>query len=80
MVYYYLRNHGSVFFIYRDNLRQLIAKRVGQESFVEKLEAVSKHELYTLAAQKPQLRFSSSDTMMFDYEFTSLYKQLESKS
>ena len=68
-----------MFCLGRDSLRQLITKRVGEESFIEKLEGVSKHELYTLAAQKPQLRFSSADTMLFDYEFTSLFKQLESK-
>ncbi|XP_072038320.1 general vesicular transport factor p115-like isoform X2 [Amphiura filiformis] len=63
----------------KESLRQLIAKRVGEESFIEKLEGVSKHELYTQAAQKPQLRFSSPDAMLFDYEFTSLYKHLESQ-
>ena len=58
-------------------MKQLIAKRVGLESFVEKLDLVSKHDLYTLAAQKPQLRFPSPDVMMLDYEFTALFKQLE---
>lgn len=64
----------------RESMRQLIAKRIGVESFVEKLENVMKHESYTLAAQKPQLRFESPDNMLFDYEFTTLFKQLESKS
>ncbi|PIK62515.1 putative general vesicular transport factor [Apostichopus japonicus] len=62
----------------KESMRQLIAKRIGVESFVEKLENVMKHESYTLAAQKPQLRFESPDNMLFDYEFTTLFKQLES--
>ncbi|XP_022085188.1 general vesicular transport factor p115-like [Acanthaster planci] len=61
----------------KENMKQLIVKRVGLESFVEKLDLVSKHELYTLAAQKPQLQFPSPDVMMLDYEFTTLFKQLE---
>ncbi|XP_038060951.1 general vesicular transport factor p115-like [Patiria miniata] len=61
----------------KESMKQLIVKRVGLESFVEKLDLVSKHELYTLAAQKPQLRFPSPDVMMLDYEFTALFKQLE---
>ena len=60
-------------------MQQLIKKRIGLESFVEKLDMVSKHDLYTLAAQKPQLRFPSADVMMVDYEFTALFKQLEGK-
>ncbi|XP_033643717.1 general vesicular transport factor p115-like isoform X2 [Asterias rubens] len=61
----------------KDSMKQLIEKRIGLEAFVEKLDMVSKHEMYTLAAQKPQLRFTSADSMMLDYEFTALFKQLE---
>ena len=61
----------------RESMKQLIEKRIGIEAFVEKLDMVSKHEMYTLAAQKPQLRFASADVMMLDYEFTALFKQLE---
>ena len=64
-------------FFFRDSMKQLIEKRIGLEAFVEKLDMVSKHEMYTLAAQKPQLRFTSADSMMLDYEFTALFKQLE---
>lgn len=60
-------------------MRQLIVKRIGVDSFVEKLDSVMKHESYTLAAQKPQLRFASPNEMLFDYEFTTLFKQLEGK-
>ncbi|XP_071496657.1 general vesicular transport factor p115-like [Diadema antillarum] len=62
----------------KESLQQIIAKRIGVESFIEKLEVVSKHESYTLAAQKPQLRFDAPEKVLFDYEFTTLFKQLES--
>ncbi|XP_063968792.1 general vesicular transport factor p115-like [Lytechinus pictus] len=61
----------------KESLQQLIAKRIGVETFIEKLEAVSKHESYTQAAKKPQLKFDSVDKVLFDYEFTTLFKQLE---
>lgn len=61
----------------KESMRQLIVKRIGVDSFVEKLDSVMKHESYTLAAQKPQLRFASPNEMLFDYEFTTLFKQLE---
>ncbi|XP_033123088.1 general vesicular transport factor p115-like [Anneissia japonica] len=61
----------------KESLRNLISKRIGLESLVEKLESVTKHESYTLAAQKPQLRYSQPEHLLIDYEFTSLYKQLE---
>lgn len=61
----------------REKLKQLIEKRIGKENFIEKLGFISKHELYSRAAQKPQPRFSSPDHMMFDHEFTKLVKELE---
>eukprot|EP00057_Strongylocentrotus_purpuratus_P015392 XP_011669866.1 PREDICTED: general vesicular transport factor p115 [Strongylocentrotus purpuratus] len=61
----------------KESLQQIIAKRIGVETFIEKLEAVSKHESYTQAAKKPQLKFDSIDKVLFDYEFTALFKVLE---
>lgn len=58
-------------------MKQLIEKRIGRENFVEKLGFISKHELYSRAAQKPQPGFSSPEHMMFDHEFTKLVKELE---
>lgn len=62
---------------FREKLKQLIEKRIGRENFIEKLGFISKHELYSRAAQKPQPSFSSPDHMMFDHEFTKLVKELE---
>ncbi|KFR12856.1 General vesicular transport factor p115, partial [Opisthocomus hoazin] len=61
----------------KEKLKQLIEKRIGRENFIEKLGFISKHELYSRAAQKPQPSFSSPDHMMFDHEFTKLVKELE---
>ncbi|XP_069385481.1 general vesicular transport factor p115 isoform X5 [Paralichthys olivaceus] len=61
----------------KDKLKQLIEKRIGKENFVEKLCFITKHELYSRAAQKPQPVFPSPEQMLFDHEFTKLVKDLE---
>lgn len=61
----------------REKLKQLIEKRIGKENFVEKLGFITKHELYSRAAQKPQPIFPSPEQMLFDHEFTKLVKELE---
>uniref|UniRef100_A0A8C2IYM8 General vesicular transport factor p115 n=1 Tax=Cyprinus carpio TaxID=7962 RepID=A0A8C2IYM8_CYPCA len=62
---------------YLKKLKQLIEKRIGKENFVEKLAFITKHELYSRAAQKPQPAFSTPEHMLFDHEFTKLVKELE---
>lgn len=44
---------------------------------MEKLGFITKHELYSRAAQKPQPIFPSPEQMLFDHEFTKLVKELE---
>lgn len=66
--------------VLREKLKQLIEKRIGKENFVEKLGFITKHELYSRAAQKPQPVFPSPEQMLFDHEFTKLVKELEGKS
>ncbi|XP_063740137.1 general vesicular transport factor p115 isoform X1 [Eleginops maclovinus] len=61
----------------KEKLKQLIEKRIGKENFVEKLGFITKHELYSRAAQKPQPVFPSPEQMLFDHEFTKLVKELE---
>ncbi|XP_077160805.1 general vesicular transport factor p115 isoform X2 [Paroedura picta] len=73
-IYY---NDNSLENYQKEKLKQLIEKRIGKENFIEKLGFISKHELYSRAAQKPQPNFSSPDYMMFDHEFTKLVKELE---
>nr|XP_057936781.1 general vesicular transport factor p115 isoform X4 [Doryrhamphus excisus] len=74
-IYY---NDNSLENYTKEKLKQLIEKRIGKENFVEKLGFITKHELYSRAAQKPQPVFPSPEQMLFDHEFTKLVKELES--
>lgn len=73
-IYY---NDNSLENYTKEKLKQLIEKRIGKENFVEKLGFITKHELYSRAAQKPQPVFLSPEQMLFDHEFTKLVKDLE---
>ncbi|XP_026126920.1 general vesicular transport factor p115-like isoform X7 [Carassius auratus] len=73
-IYY---NDNSLENYTKEKLKQLIEKRIGKENFVEKLGFITKHELYSRAAQKPQPIFSAPEHMLFDHEFTKLIKELE---
>lgn len=73
-IYY---NDNSLENYTKEKLKQLIEKRIGKENFVEKLCFITKHELYSRAAQKPQPVFPSPEQMLFDHEFTKLVKELE---
>ncbi|XP_076327390.1 general vesicular transport factor p115 isoform X1 [Tachypleus tridentatus] len=70
-------NDDSIPSFTRENLCQLILKRIGQETFFDKLGSVSKHELYSRAAQKPHLKYKQPSEVLFDYEFCRLFKSLE---
>lgn len=63
----------------RDDLCQLLIKRIGQETFSGKLNEVSKHESYSKASKQPQIRIKSSSDLLLDYEFCKLFKSLECK-
>jgi hypothetical protein len=55
----------------------LITKRAGLDTFLDKLSSVSKSPFYSLAAQRPQLKFRKPDDLIYDYEFCNLVKVLE---
>ncbi|KAG8186280.1 hypothetical protein JTE90_004624 [Oedothorax gibbosus] len=61
----------------KEDLCQLIVKRIGLETFLDKLVAVTKNENYSRAAQNPHLRFKQAPEVLFDYEFCRLFKSLE---
>jgi len=50
------------------------------EHFTDKLSQLPKHESYSHAAKKPQLTCKALSEVIFDYEFTRLFKRLESQS
>lgn len=64
-----------------DKLRDIIKKRIGIEQFENKLEYISQHEFYTKTLKKPTFAFKCNQTndLLFDYEFTRLFKYNESK-
>ncbi|XP_058815260.1 general vesicular transport factor p115 [Topomyia yanbarensis] len=61
----------------REDLCQLLIKRIGLETYSAKLGEVSKHENYSRSAKHPQIRIRSSSDLLLDYEFCKLFKALE---
>uniref|UniRef100_A0A1Q3FAR4 General vesicular transport factor p115 n=1 Tax=Culex tarsalis TaxID=7177 RepID=A0A1Q3FAR4_CULTA len=71
-------NDNSVQGSQREDLCQLLLKRIGLEVYSAKLGEVSKHESYSRSAKQPQIRIRSSSDLLLDYEFCKLFKALES--
>ncbi|XP_039442397.1 general vesicular transport factor p115 [Culex pipiens pallens] len=71
-------NDNSVQGSQREDLCQLLIKRIGLEVYSAKLGEVSKHENYSRSAKQPQIRIRSSSDLLLDYEFCKLFKALES--
>ncbi|BFZ03569.1 hypothetical protein BsWGS_06608 [Bradybaena similaris] len=63
----------------KTSLKQIIQNRIGLESFTDKLMQVAQNESYTRAAKKPYLNFKHPSEIVFDYEFTKLFKGLENE-
>uniref|UniRef100_A0A6B2EB74 General vesicular transport factor p115 n=1 Tax=Phlebotomus kandelakii TaxID=1109342 RepID=A0A6B2EB74_9DIPT len=70
-------NDNSVSNYRREDLCQLVVKRISCETFLTKLGEVSKHESYSKAAKQPQIRFRATSEVLLDYEFCKLFKALE---
>lgn len=67
-------------FIFRESLIELIVARVGLERFCDSLACVTKHDLYSKAFQRSQPVGDSASNMLFDHNFTKLFKNLEGKN
>lgn len=72
-------NDNSVQNYRRDDLCQLLVKRIGLETYSKKLGEVSKHEGYSKAAKQPQINVKNSSELLLDFEFCKLFKALEGK-
>uniref|UniRef100_A0A1B0D1B3 Vesicle tethering protein Uso1/P115-like head domain-containing protein n=1 Tax=Phlebotomus papatasi TaxID=29031 RepID=A0A1B0D1B3_PHLPP len=70
-------NDNSVPNYKREDLCQLVLKRISCETFLTKLGEVSKHESYSKAAKQPQIRFRAPSDVLLDHEFCKLFKALE---
>jgi hypothetical protein len=64
---------------FRTSLKEIIQNRIGLEVFTDKLTQVAKNEFYTRAAKKPHLHYKNHSEIVFDFEFTRLFKNLESE-
>lgn len=72
-----LFNDNSVANYSKENLSQLIEKRVGVETYCKKLGEVSRHEVYAKSAKQPQIKAKHSSDLLLEFEFCKLFKALE---
>ncbi|RZC38268.1 Uso1 p115 head domain containing protein [Asbolus verrucosus] len=70
-------NDNSVQNYSKENLSQLIEKRVGTETYCKKLGEISRHEVYAKAAKQPQIKAKHSSELLLEFEFCKLFKALE---
>jgi len=61
----------------KESLCQLITKRIGVETFVDKLTEIAKQEMYSRALKHPHIGSSNAADVHLDHEFCRLYKALE---
>ncbi|KAG1714455.1 General vesicular transport factor p115 [Nymphon striatum] len=72
-----LTNDDSVPSFTKEALCQLIEKRIGLETFLNKLGTISKSDYYTKSLHKPEPKYLQTTGIMFDYEFCRLFRSLE---
>ncbi|XP_035670279.1 general vesicular transport factor p115-like [Branchiostoma floridae] len=70
-------NDNSIENFTKERLQQLISKRIGLESFEDKLSFVTKSDHYSRAARSPQPRYDAPERVLLDYEFVALFRQYE---
>jgi len=74
-----LFNNDSNASFTRESLCQLITRRIGVETFLDKLAEASKHEVYSKALKHPQIHIGSPEEVQLDYEFCRLYRSTASR-
>ncbi|XP_050512744.1 general vesicular transport factor p115 [Diabrotica virgifera virgifera] len=72
-----LYNDNSVQNYSKENLSQLVEKRVGLDTYCKKLVEISRHEVYAKAAKQPQIKAKHSSELLLEFEFCKLLKSLE---
>ncbi|KAK2560279.1 General vesicular transport factor p115 [Acropora cervicornis] len=63
----------------KNDLRNLIIKRIGADNLLDKISFISKSEFFTTAVKSPEIKVESEGQVLFDHEFTKLFKKLEGK-
>lgn len=61
----------------RHQLLQLVERRVGVETYLNKLAHISRHELYSRCLKHPQLSARERYEVALDHEFCRLFKAME---
>lgn len=72
-------NDNTVMGSGKEDLCQLVVKRIGLEIYTRKLGEVSRHESYSRAGKNPQIRVDIASDLLLNYEFCRLFKTLERK-
>ena len=70
-------NDDSVPNFTKEDMLQLLNKRIGIDAFIDKINKISNHETYSATLQKPLIKFKTIDDVVLDHEFCKLFKSIE---
>merc|ERR1719507_1819825 len=72
-----LHNDNSVVGHTAEDLSTLVEKRIGSDTFLDKISNIPKHESYIKALKSPQLRCGSIADLVFDHKFCELFRSID---
>merc|ERR550519_1824068 len=72
-----LHNDNSVAGHTVSDLSTLVEKRIGSDTFLDKISNIPKHESYIKALKSPQLRCGSIGDLVFDHKFCELFRSID---
>merc|ERR1719225_1941427 len=72
-----LHNDNSVVGHTAADLSTLVEKRIGSDTFLDKISNIPKHESYIKALKSPQLRCGSIVDLVFDHKFCELFRSID---
>merc|ERR550519_3208295 len=72
-----LHNDGTVPGCTAQDLTTLVEKRIGADTFLDKISDIPKHESYIKALKSPQLRCGSIVDLVFDHKFCELFRSID---
>lgn len=72
-------NDDSVPNFAKEDMLQLLNKRIGIDAFIDKINKISNHETYSATLQKPLIKFKTIDDVLLDHEFCKLFKSIENE-
>ena len=69
-------NDGSSSGYSPETLREIITRRINQDSFTQSFSQLSSTEFFIQASKQPQIQAGSVNQIFFDYPFTVLFRQV----